>query len=43
VTVKAPAGLDVAYWRALTRVRRTPRNPQTFRTFTLLRGVRIAR
>jgi hypothetical protein len=43
VTVAAPRGLDVAYYRALTRVRRTPRDPRTFRTFTFLRAVRLPR
>ena len=40
-TVPAPAGVDVAYYRALTRVRKTPRNPKTYETFTLIRGVAL--
>ena len=43
VTVAAPRGLDVAYYRVLTRVRRTPRDQRTFRTFTFLRAVRLPR
>jgi hypothetical protein len=42
-TVPAPAGVDVAYYRALTRVRKTTRNPKTYETFTLIRGVSIKR
>jgi hypothetical protein len=41
VTVPSPAGADVAYYRALTRVRRTTRSLKTSPTFTLLRGVRL--
>ena len=40
-TVAAPAGAGVAYYRALTRVRKTTRNPKTYETFTLLRGVTV--
>ena len=43
VTVNAPAGVPVVYYRALTRVPKTAGNRKTFRTFTLVRGVRIAR
>ena len=42
-TVPAPAGFDVAYYRALTRVRKTTRNAKTYPTFTLIRGVTIRR
>ena len=38
-TVAAPKDRDVAYYRALTRVRKTTRNPKTYETFTLIRGV----
>ncbi len=38
-TVPAPQGVGVAYYRALTRVRNTTRNPKTYATFTLIRGV----
>ena len=41
VTVRAPAG-SVAYYRALTQVRKSTRSSGTFPTFTLLRGVRLA-
>ena len=41
VTVPAPKGVDIAYYRALTRVRKTTHNPKTYETFTLLRGVRL--
>jgi uncharacterized repeat protein (TIGR01451 family) len=40
-TVPAPAGQEIAYYRALTRVRKTTRNPKTYETFTLIRGVTI--
>jgi uncharacterized repeat protein (TIGR01451 family) len=42
-TVPAAAGVDVAYYRALTRVRKTTANPKTYQTFTLLRGVTVRR
>lgn len=42
-TVPAPQGVDVAYYRALTRVRKTTRNPKTYETFTLIRGVTVRR
>ena len=42
-TVPAPRRLAVAYYRAVTRVRKTTRNRTTYPTFTLLRGVAIAR
>ncbi len=41
-TVPAPRGVTVAYYRALTRVRKTSRNRTTYPTFTLLRGVAVA-
>jgi uncharacterized repeat protein (TIGR01451 family) len=41
-TVPAPTGVDVAYYRALTRVRKTPRSPKTYPTFTLVRAVAVA-
>jgi large repetitive protein len=40
-TVAAPEDVDVAYYRALTRVRKTTRNPKTYETFTLIRGVTL--
>ena len=42
VTVRAPAG-DVAYYRALTQVRNPSPTSRNFNTFTLLRGVALAR
>ena len=42
-TVPAPRGLAVVYDRALTRVRKTARNRTTYPTFTLVRGVAVAR
>jgi uncharacterized repeat protein (TIGR01451 family) len=42
-TVTAPARFDVAYYRAVTRVRKTTRNPKTYETFTLIRGVQVKR
>ena len=42
ITVPAPRGLAVAYYRAVTRVRKTTRNRTTYPTFTLLRGVAVA-
>ena len=43
VTVTAPAGVEAAYYRAGTRVRKTSKNAKTFQTFTLVRGARINR
>ena len=42
VTVTAPAGAAVAYYRAVTRVPRTAGSGRTSTTFTMLRGVPIA-
>jgi uncharacterized repeat protein (TIGR01451 family) len=42
-TVTAPSGFDVVYYRAVTQVRKTTRNPKTYPTFTLIRGVTIQR
>ena len=42
VTVRAPAG-GVAYYRALTQVRNPSPASRNFNTFTLLRGVALAR
>jgi Bacterial Ig domain len=43
VTIPAPANADRAYYRALTKVRKNRDNPKTYPTFTLLRGVSLAR
>jgi uncharacterized repeat protein (TIGR01451 family) len=42
-TVAAPSGFDVLYYRAVTQVRKTTRNPKTYPTFTLIRGVTLKR
>jgi hypothetical protein len=42
-TVPAPAGTDVGYYRALTRVRWTKRGRKTYPPYTLLRGVPLHR
>jgi hypothetical protein len=42
-TIPAPTGTNIAYYRALTRVRKTPHNPKTYETFTLIRSDRPGR